>query len=263
MISVRAGSAPARSERGRVLLEARAITMAFGGFKAVSDADLAIDRGEIVGLIGPNGAGKSTFFNCLAGDRRPTAGAVLLDGADVTRATPEEHARRGIGRTFQVPVTFEDMTVLENVMVGAFLRHPHRSAARAEARRVLEITDLAGQAEQPAHMLGTPGRKRLEIARVLATGPSLLLLDEALAGLTPVEVQRAIELVRTIHRTGITLIIVEHIMEVIISLTDRVIVFNQGHVIAEGAPREVMDHPEVIEAYLGRSMTRARRGRRS
>jgi branched-chain amino acid transport system ATP-binding protein len=262
MISVRAGSARARSEPGKVLLEARAITMAFGGFRAVSNADLSIERGEIVGLIGPNGAGKSTFFNCLAGDLRPTAGAVLFDGSDLTRASPEEHARRGIGRTFQVPVTFEDMTVLENVMVGAFLRHPHRRAARAEAGRVLEITGLLAQAGQPAHTLGTPGRKRLEIARVLATGPRLLLLDEALAGLTPVEIQHAIELVREIHRTGITLIIVEHIMEVIVSLTDRVIVFNQGHVIAEGAPRDVMTHPEVVEAYLGRSMTRERRGGR-
>jgi branched-chain amino acid transport system ATP-binding protein len=196
MISVRAGSARARSEPGKVLLEARAITMAFGGFKAVSNADLSIERGEIVGLIGPNGAGKSTFFNCLAGDLRPTAGAVLFDGSDLTRASPEEHARRGIGRTFQVPVTFEDMTVLENVMVGAFLRHPHRKAARAEAGRVLEITGLLTQAGLPAHTLGTPGRKRLEIARVLATGPRLLLLDEALAGLTPAEIQHAIELVR-------------------------------------------------------------------
>ena len=241
------------------LLEARSITMAFGAFRAVSGASLALEPGEMVGLIGPNGAGKSTFFNCLAGDLVPTAGTVLMDGADVTRAPPEAHARLGIGRTFQVPATFEDMSVLENVMVGAFLRHPHAREAREAAMQVLELTGLQRLADAPARSLGTPGRKRLEIARVMATGPRLLLLDEALAGLTPAEVQQAIELVRRIHATGVTLVIVEHIMEVIVTLTERVLVFNQGHVIASGAPREVMSDPQVVEAYLGRSLSRERR----
>jgi branched-chain amino acid transport system ATP-binding protein len=242
-----------------VLLSARAITMAFDGFVAVSGAGLEVEEGEIIGLIGPNGAGKSTFFNCLAGDLVPTSGRVVLDGVDITRASPEAHARLGIGRTFQVPATFEDMTLLENVMVGAFLRHPGVSAARSEAQRVLELTGLAGLGGHKARSLGTPGRKRLEIARVLATGPRVMLLDEALAGLTAAEIRAAIELVRRIHESGITLVIVEHIMEVILTLARRVIVFNQGSVIAQGSPTAVVDDPAVIDAYLGHAHARRAR----
>jgi branched-chain amino acid transport system ATP-binding protein len=241
-----------------MLLEASNVSKVFDKFTAVGDASLSVAEGEIVGLIGPNGAGKSTFFNCLAGDQRPSAGRVVFDGVDLTSAPPEAHARAGIGRTFQVPATFEDMTVLENVMVGAFLRHPHRNDARERALEVLDMTELRELAPQRARTLGTPGRKRLEIARVLATGPRLMLLDEALAGLTPGEVQRAIALVRRIHKSGITLIIVEHIMEVIMSLTDRVTVFNQGRVIAQGKPTEVCNDVQVIEAYLGRGHRRRR-----
>ncbi len=242
-----------------MLLSAEKVAKHFGSFQAVAGADLAVEEGEIVGLIGPNGAGKSTFFNCIAGDTPPTSGRILFDGIDVTAAPAETHARLGIGRTFQVPATFEDMTILDNVMVGAFLRHPQRGAARERALEVLELTGLKEQSGQRARSLGTPGRKRLEIARVLATGPRLMLLDEALAGLTPGEIQRAIELVRRIHAQGITLVIVEHIMEVILTLTRRVLVFNQGHVIASGKPQEVVNDPAVIEAYLGRGHARAAR----
>jgi branched-chain amino acid transport system ATP-binding protein len=241
-----------------MLLSAEKISKAFGSFMAVQDADLAVAEGEIIGLIGPNGAGKSTFFNCLAGDTMPSTGRVLFDGVDVTRASAQTRARAGIGRTFQVPATFEDMTVLDNVMVGAFLRHRHPGSAREHALKIIEMTGLQGQAGQRARSLGTPGRKRLEIARVLATGPRLMLLDEALAGLTPAELQQAIALVRRIHELGVTLVIVEHIMEVILTLAQRVLVFNQGHVIAHGKPQEVVKNEAVIEAYLGRGHRRRR-----
>src|SRR5258708_18715726 len=242
-----------------MLLEAKSVSRAFGSFMALSQAELAVDEGEIIGLIGPNGAGKSTFFNCLVGDLVPTSGRVVFADIDVTNATPEAHARLGIGRTFQVPATFEEMTILENVMVGAFLRHSNRNDAREKAREVVEVVGLGGQFDQPARSLGTPGRKRLEIARLLASQPRLILLDEALAGLTPVEIQTAIELVRRIHERGITLVIVEHIMEVILRLTQRVLVFNQGHTIASGSPRDIVNDPAVIEAYLGRRRERRRR----
>jgi branched-chain amino acid transport system ATP-binding protein len=234
-----------------VLLEAQGVSKAFGNFQAVSGADLFADEGEIIGLIGPNGAGKSTFFNCLAGDTRPTTGRITFDGVDVTNASPEAHARLGIGRTFQVPATFEDMTVIDNIMVGAFLRHPYRSDARKRARSVMDLTGMTALADQRARSLGTPGRKRLEIARVLATEPRLMLLDESLAGLTPAELQEAIALVRRIHAMGVTIVIVEHIMEVIMTLTERILVFNQGHVIASGKPEAVVKDEAVIAAYLG------------
>jgi len=235
-----------------MLLSAENVSKTFGSLRAVAGADLSIDEGEIVGLIGPNGAGKSTFFNCLAGDTLPSTGRIVFDNIDVTRAPPETHARLGIGRTFQVPATFEDMTVLDNVMVGAFLRHHQRADARTHALKVLELVGLADRRQLRARSLGTPGRKRLEIARVLATGPRLMLLDEALAGLTPAELQQAIALVKKIHETGVTIVIVEHIMEVIMTLAKRVIVFNQGHVIAQGQPADVVKDEAVIEAYLGR-----------
>ena len=234
-----------------MLLEAKNVSKAFGSFRAVAGADLSVETGEIIGLIGPNGAGKSTFFNCIAGDMPVTAGTIVFDGHDLTRSAPEAHARAGIGRTFQVPATFEDMTVLDNVMVGAFLRHPHRNDAREHARAILDLTGLAPLANNWARTLGTPGRKRLEIARVLATTPRLMLLDESLAGLTPTELIEAIALVRKIHETGVTIVIVEHIMEVIMTLTKRVLVFNQGHVIASGKPEDVVKDEGVIEAYLG------------
>jgi branched-chain amino acid transport system ATP-binding protein len=230
------------------------VSKSFGEFRAVAGADLIVNEGDIIGLIGPNGAGKSTFFNCLAGDTMPSGGRIIFDGKDLTRASPEAHARAGIARTFQVPTTFAEMSVLQNVMVGAFLRHPHRNDARDKARAVLELTGL--RAHQAARSLGTPGRKRLEIARALATEPRLLLLDESLAGLTPTELQEAIALVRRVHESGITMVIVEHIMEVIMTLTRHVLVFNQGRVIASGTPDSVVRNPAVIEAYLGRGHRR-------
>jgi branched-chain amino acid transport system ATP-binding protein len=240
-----------------VFLEARGLTKTFGSFKAVDNASIAVEQGDILGLIGPNGAGKSTFFNCLTGDLDVTAGRVLFEGQDITALSPEARAERGLARTFQVPQTFEGMSVLENVMIGAFLRTPRKSEAEVRARAVLERVGMGQLAEAPARSLGTPGRKRLEIARALATEPKVLLLDEAMAGLTQREVQLAIDLVRDIHRSGVTLVIVEHIMEVIMSLATRVVVFHQGREIARGSPREVTTNPDVIEAYLGKRAAKA------
>src|SRR6201989_2441905 len=243
-----------------MLLEGTAVTKAFASFKAVEPASVTLEQGDILGLIGPNGAGKSTFFNCLTGDLQVTSDKVLFDGHDITSMTPEARARLGLARTFQVPQTFEGMTVLENVMIGAFLRTPPCAQPETSARAVLERVGMSRLADAPARSLGTPGRKRLEIARALATEPKVLLLDEAMAGLTQREVQLAIDLVRDIHRSGITLVIVEHIMEVIMSLATGVVVFHQGREIARGSPRDVTGNPAVIEAYLGKRAARAAAG---
>src|SRR5215211_4078451 len=243
-----------------MLLEARGITKVFGAFKAVDSASVAVNGGEILGLIGPNGAGKSTFFNCLTGDLSPTSGTVLLQGEDVTSRSPERRAELGLARSFQLPQTFGNMSIVENVMIGAFLRTADAAKARQRALAVLERVGMAALAETPARNLGTPGRKRLEIARALATEPKVLLLDEAMAGLTQQEVRLAIDLARDIHRSGITLVIVEHIMEVIMSLASRVVVFHQGKEIARGSPRDVTANPAVIAAYLGTRAAKAAAG---
>jgi branched-chain amino acid transport system ATP-binding protein len=233
-------------------LSAQELVKDFGGLRAVDQVNLDVHEGEIVGLIGPNGAGKSTFFNCLAGDLRPTTGKILFVGEDITRQPPEQRVKRGIARTYQIPLTFKQMSVLENVMVGGFVHHTNRRKVRALAQQVLDFVGLRNRAANSASTLGTPDRKRLEIARALSTKPHILLLDEALAGLTAVETKEAIALLRKINEQGTSLLIVEHVMEVIMTLAHRVLVLHQGALLTQGEPKEVVSDPRVQEAYLGK-----------
>ncbi|MGA7329605.1 MAG: ABC transporter ATP-binding protein [Rhodomicrobium sp.] len=236
---------------GRDLLELDGITKQFGGLAANSGISIRVRQGELLGLIGPNGAGKSTLFNIIAGSYPPTSGKIIFDGIDITRASAAGRCALGIARTFQVPKSFESMTVLDNVTVGAFVRAAGSKAARQAAIEALEFTALASRAAVPASELTPPERRRLEMARALATKPKLLLLDEVLTGLTPSEAAKGAELVRKIRQHGITIIMVEHVMEVVMPLVERVIVLDLGSVLFEGAPDEVVRDPSVIRAYLG------------
>jgi branched-chain amino acid transport system ATP-binding protein len=233
------------------LLETEALTVRFGGILANADISIGVNEGEILGLIGPNGAGKSTLFNLVAGTHRPTSGRIRFDGRDITRLAPAARCKLGIARTFQVVKSFETMSVLENVVVGALVRFTSTRAAREEAYRVLDVTGLTRRAEANARDLTPPEKRRLEVARALATHPKLLLLDEVLTGLTPAEAQKGVELVRKIRNLGVTVVMVEHVMEVVMPLVDRAIVLDLGRVLVEGAPQAVVRDPKVIQAYLG------------
>ncbi|MFL5271289.1 MAG: ABC transporter ATP-binding protein [Anaeromyxobacteraceae bacterium] len=235
------------------VLSVENVSKAFGGLMAVCDVSFQIQPREIVGLIGPNGAGKTTLFNVVSGYFAPTKGKILFQGKDVSGKPPYALAARGVGRTFQVVKPFAGLSVLENVVIGSFLKHPRRADAEEHAWKVLELTGLADRADLPAASLTLAGRKRLEIGKALALEPSFLLLDEVVAGLNPTEVDRTIELILKLRDEGITILIVEHIMRVIMRISDRLVVLNFGEKIAEGPPSEVARHPSVIEAYLGES----------
>ena len=232
-------------------LEVQGVTKRFGGLLANDDVSFTVNGGEIVSIIGPNGAGKSTLFNCITGFYRPNAGSVRFGGRDITRLNADRICKLGIARTFQIVQIISDMTVLENVMTGAFLRSARNGAARAKAEEVLRFTGLIEKRDAGATALTIADKKRLEVSMALATLPTLLMLDEAMAGLTPVELKEMIVLIRKVRESGVTLVIVEHVMEAVMELSDRVIVINSGRKIVEGTPKEVVVNPEVIQAYLG------------
>ncbi|MBS1253814.1 MAG: Lipopolysaccharide export system ATP-binding protein LptB [Anaerolineales bacterium] len=233
------------------LLEVQDLTKRFGGLMANQDIDLHVSPGEILGLIGPNGAGKTTFFNCITGFYPPTQGAVHFLDEEITGWSPERVCQAGIARTFQIVKVLRDMTVLENVMVGAFLRYPRTADARRKALEVLGFTELADVRDQISRNLTIADKKRLELARALATEPKLLFLDEAMAGLNPTETNEAVAMVRRLREQGITMVLVEHVMKVIMPLADRVVVLDSGEVIADDVPAKIATNERVIEAYLG------------
>lgn len=234
------------------LLETKKLSKHFGGVIALDNVDLKIMKGELVGLIGPNGSGKTTFYNCVTGFYKPTSGKVFFNGRDITGLPNHKVCKMGIARTFQIPRPFLGLTVLDNVAVGALSIGVSLEEAREKAKEILNFLMMDKYVGFQASKLNFAYRRRCEIARALATEPSLLLLDETFAGLNPAEIDEMVEVVKKIWERGVTIMLTEHIMKVVMSLAERIIVFNQGKLIAEGSPKEIASNEEVIEAYLGR-----------
>ena len=233
------------------LLAVEGVSKSFGGLAAVQRVTFTLAEGELLALIGPNGAGKTTLFHVISGFMAPEEGTIRYAGESLVGLRPHDICQRGMVRTFQITRPFNRLTVLENVLVGALERVAHRRQAVTIAEEVLALTGLAEKAGQLGHSLTLPDRKRLELARALATGPKVLLLDEVMAGLNPTETTRLIDLIRTIHGRGVTILLIEHVMRAVMALSQRILVLNYGELIAEGTPQTVVRNPKVIEAYLG------------
>ena len=239
------------------LLDVQSVSKRFGGLQALSSVAFTVGAGEIVGLIGPNGAGKTTLFNVVTGVYPPDGGRVVFGGEDVTGAAPHRLCKLGAARTFQVSKPFAALTVLQTVRIGALNRIPDMAGATVKALEVLELMGLAGKRDEPGRSLTVMERKRLEMARALATQPSLLLLDEVAAGLRPSEIQDMIALVRSIAAGGVSVLIIEHVLEAVMRLSARIVVLNHGEVIAQGRPDELVNDARVIDAYLGEAYSLA------
>jgi branched-chain amino acid transport system ATP-binding protein len=236
------------------LLEVRDVSKSFAGLKAVVQASLEVERGSIVALIGPNGAGKTTLFNLVAGVYRPDRGEIRFDGRAIHGLPPHQICAAGIARTFQIVKPFPGLSVLDNVIVGALHRHRRAAAAKSSAEAILKRLSLYEHKDRPAATLTLPDRKRLEVARALATAPELLLLDEVMAGLRPTECDHIVEVLREIQRAeGLTILLIEHVMRAVMALARQIVVLHHGEVIARGSPSDVVRDPAVVACYLGES----------
>ncbi|MBP6851891.1 MAG: ABC transporter ATP-binding protein [Rhodoferax sp.] len=237
------------------MLKVTGLTKIFGGLRAVDNASLQVDEGRIVALIGPNGAGKTTLFACIAGFHPVNSGRVELLGQDITGMAVHRIARAGMVRTFQITQPFAKLTVHENIAVGAYQKYPDRRQSWEHARSIARQVGMEHMLAQPAADLTVAGRKRLELARALATSPRLLLLDEVMAGLNPSEILEIITIIRKIRDSGVTVLLIEHVMHAVMSLSDHIYVLSYGKIIAEGTPQQVVNNQAVVEAYLGRGST--------
>lgn len=229
----------------------RKMSKRFGGLRAVQDVSFSVKQGETVALIGPNGAGKTTSFNLITGFHRPDSGSITAFGREIVGLKPHDVCAHGLARTFQVAKPFGAMTVQDNVMTGAFLRNRNVEAARRKAIEVIDFVGLVAKVQTPAKDLTTIDQRRLEMARALATDPKILLLDEVMAGLNPSEIDQAIALIRKLSERGLTIVIVEHVMRAIMAVARHIVVLDHGQKIAEGNPKEIVENPEVVRAYLG------------
>ena len=235
------------------ILKAEKIKKVFGGLVALKDVELELAQDEILGLIGPNGAGKTTMFNVIAGALKPNTGKITFNGMDITNKRPDQRCRLGIARTFQITKPFKNMSLLENVMVGAYFGTERKNLAsvRRKAEEILEFVGLGDIKKLEAKSLSIGNLKKLELARALATDPKVLLLDEVIGGLTPSEGNEVVEIIKKIKNSGVAIIMIEHVMKAVMGVSDRIVVLNYGEVLAEGTPKEISENPLVIEAYLG------------